>query len=93
MKMKKITILNKYLHFVNVIFSNFTAEFLKHSNITNYSINLVKGQQSNYKLVFGPKLREPEILKIYIKLILLINLPVFLSFLSMHFFCLFTKKL
>lgn len=64
---KKVSILVKYLDFVNLFLKKLVAKLFKYSEINKYSINLELDQQILDELIYSLEPIELEILKIYIK--------------------------
>lgn len=87
-----ISILCKYIDFIDNFFKNLVAKLLEHSRINNHIINLIKGIQSSYRPIYSLKSIKLEILKAYIKSNLA-NSFIKLSKLPISTFILFNKKL
>lgn len=58
----------KYINFADTFSSNLAFKLAKYTEINNYAIELVDGQQSLYKPIYSLKLVELGILKDYIKI-------------------------
>lgn len=50
---KKITILKKYLNFIDVLFKNLITMLFKHLNINKYAISLKLSKQLSYKPIYN----------------------------------------
>ena len=61
------SVLVKYLDFLDIFFKELAVELLKYLGINKYIIDLKKGNQLLYKLIYSLQLVELEILKTYIK--------------------------
>lgn len=57
----------KYLDYVNVFSANFAIKLLEYNGINNDTIELKKGKQSSYKLIYSLNPVELETLKTYIE--------------------------
>lgn len=77
-----VTILSKYSKFADVSFSKSVIELPKHTRVNNYTIDLVKSQQSFYGLIYNLEQVELELLKIYIKSNLANNFICFFKYLA-----------
>lgn len=58
---------NKYVDFPNIFSSDLTSELSEHTEINNYTIDLVNSQQLHYKPLYSLKPVELETLKVYIE--------------------------
>ena len=89
---KKITILTKYLDFIDIFFKKLIIKLFEYLNINEYAIKLKVGKQVFYKLIYIFRSIELETFKIYIKTNLANNfIKVFKSFSKV--LILFTKIL
>lgn len=86
-----ISLLLKYIDFVNLIFKYLAFELPKYIGITNNAIKPITEQQSTYELIYSLELIELETLKTYIKTILANGL-IRLSKFSAGAIYLFIKK-
>lgn len=48
----------EYLNFADVFLFNFAMEFMKHTGINNYSIDLIEDKQLFYKPIYSLELIE-----------------------------------
>lgn len=63
-------IFSKYLNYTNVFLVNLTIELLKYNNIKDHVIEMVKGKQLLYGLIYSLDSIKLEILKTYIEIYL-----------------------
>lgn len=66
-KIEEITVSTEYLDFADVFSSNSVAELSEHSGINDHFIDLKKGKQSLYGLIYSLELVELKFQKIYLK--------------------------
>lgn len=64
---KEVTVSKEYLDFANVFSEKLAAELSKHTGINDYAIDLKKGKQPPYGLIYSLSLIELETLKTYIE--------------------------
>lgn len=67
-EVRNVIISTKYLDFVDVFSSDFATELSEYIGINNHFINLIKGQQPPYRLIYSLEPVKLETLKTYIKI-------------------------
>ena len=64
---EKVSILAKYLDYINIFLKTLAKVFLKQTGINKYIIKLQNGKQLSYKLIYSLSLVQLKILKTHIE--------------------------
>ena len=90
---KKVTISAKYPDFADVFLEESANVFSERSGVNGHAIELEKGKQSPYRLIYSLEPVEFKTVKTYIETNLATVLSELHSHQQMHWFCLYTSPM